>query len=79
VASVLWKPAPNLKTAAAAWIYSGGSHHTGFSQALTPEHLDDFASISGIEFILIDERCKLDELKRQLRWNDLYYHLNNGL
>jgi L-arabinose isomerase len=79
VASVLWKPAPDLKTAAAAWIYSGGAHHTGFSQALTPEHLDDFASISGIEFVLIDEKCRIDELKKQLRWNDLYYHLNKGL
>jgi L-arabinose isomerase len=25
-------PKPNLKVAAAAWIYAGGAHHTGFSQ-----------------------------------------------
>ncbi len=28
-------PSPTCKTAAAAWIYAGGSHHPVFSQALT--------------------------------------------
>ena len=79
VASVLWKPDPDLKTAATAWIHAGGAHHTGFSQALTAEHMEDFASITGIELILIGEKCDLRELKKELRWNDLYYHLNKGL
>jgi hypothetical protein len=35
VARALWKPRPDLKTAAAAWIHAGGSHHPVFSQALT--------------------------------------------
>jgi len=79
VASVLWKPDPDLKTAATAWIYAGGAHHTGFSQALTAEHLADFAAMTGTEFVLIDDMCKIDEFRKELRWNDLYYHLNNGL
>ncbi len=79
VASVLWKPEPDLKTAATAWIYAGGAHHTSFSQALEPEHLDDFASMAGIELVLIDKQCKIEKLKMELRWNDLYYHLNKGL
>ena len=79
VASVLWKPDPDLKTAATAWIHAGGAHHTGFSQALTAEHMEDFASITGIELILIGEECDLRGLKKELRWNDLYYHLNKGL
>jgi len=79
VASVLWKPDPDLKTAATAWIYAGGAHHTSFSQALTTEHLADFAAMTGTEFILIDGRCDIEQLKKELRWNDLYYHLNNGL
>ena len=33
VARALWVPQPNLKVAAAGWIYAGGAHHTGFSQA----------------------------------------------
>ena len=79
VASVLWKPEPDLKTAATAWIYAGGAHHTSFSQALKAEHLADFAAMTGTEFILIDDRCDIDQFRKELRWNDLYYHLNNGM
>ena len=79
VARALWLPRPNLKTAAAAWIYAGGAHHTGFSYAVTAEHLQDFADIAGIEFLLIDENTKLEDFKKELRWNDLYYHMVNGL
>jgi len=32
VASAVWRPLPDLKTAAAAWIYAGGAHHTAFVQ-----------------------------------------------
>ena len=34
VARALWIPRPNLKAAAAAWIYAGGAHHTSFSLSL---------------------------------------------
>jgi L-arabinose isomerase len=45
VARAVWLPKPSLKVAAAAWIYAGGAHHTGFSQALTMEHIEDFVEI----------------------------------
>jgi L-arabinose isomerase len=67
VARAVWLPKPSLKIAAAAWIYAGGAHHTGFSQALTTEHLEDFAEIAGIELIVIDADTRLRELRRQLR------------
>jgi len=79
VARALWLPRPNLKVAAATWIYAGGAHHTGFSYSVTPEHLRDFAEMAGIEFLLIDEHTSVDGFKDTLRWNDLYYHLNKGL
>ena len=79
VARALWLPRPNLKTAAAAWIYAGGAHHTSFSYAVTAEHLRDFAEMAGIEFLLIDEATRLEEFKEKLRWNDLYYLLSKGL
>jgi L-arabinose isomerase len=44
VARAIWAPQPNLEIAAAAWIYAGGAHHTGFSQAVTTEMLEDFAA-----------------------------------
>ena len=79
VARALWLPRPNLKIAAAAWIYAGGAHHTGFSYAVTADHLRDFAEMAGIEFLLIDEHTNLEQFKKELRWNDLYYHLAKGL
>lgn len=79
VARALWLPRPNLKVAAAAWIFAGGAHHTGFSYSITPGHLRDFAEMAGIEFLVIDEDTHLYEFRDKLRWNDLYYHLNEGL
>jgi len=79
VARALWLPQPDLKTAAAAWIYAGGAHHTGFSFDLTAEHLQDFAEMAGMEFLLIDNTTTVSSFKKELRWNDLYYHLAKGL
>lgn len=79
VARALWLPRPNLKVATAAWIHAGGAHHTSFSYSVTAEHLQDFADIAGIEFLLIDENTRVQEFKEKLRWNDLYYHLNKSL
>ncbi|HLN20663.1 MAG TPA: L-arabinose isomerase [Bacteroidales bacterium] len=75
VASVLWKPMPDLKTGAAAWILAGGAHHTGFSSAVDAEYIEDFSSILGIEYVHINEKCDLKEFKKELRWNELYYNL----
>ncbi len=79
VARALWIPQPNLKVAAAAWILAGGAHHTGFSLGLTAEHMEDFADMAGIEFVLIDQDSKLSEIKKELRWNDVSYLLKGGL
>jgi L-arabinose isomerase len=79
VARVVWVPRPNLKTAAAAWILAGGAHHTGFSQAVTSAHLEDFAAMAGMEFMVIGKDTQLSDFKKELRWNDLYYRLARGL
>jgi L-arabinose isomerase len=73
VARALWLPQPDLQTATTAWILAGGAHHTGFSYALTAEHLEDFAAMAGIEFLLINRDTRLTEFKKELRWNDVYY------
>lgn len=79
VASVLWKPQPDLKTGAAAWIVAGGAHHTGFSTSINSEYLEDFAGMLGIEFVHIGEKCDIDKFKKELRWNELYYHIAGGI
>ncbi|HMD88481.1 MAG TPA: L-arabinose isomerase [Anaerolineaceae bacterium] len=75
VARAMWIPRPNLKIAAAAWILAGGAHHTGFSQAVTSQHLADFAEMAGLEFLQIDRQADLSEFKKELRWNEVYYQL----
>jgi L-arabinose isomerase len=79
VARAVWVPQPELKTAAAAWILAGGPHHTSFTQALTTEHLEDFAEMIGLELLVIDASTLLSAFKKELRWNEAYYHLARGL
>jgi L-arabinose isomerase len=69
-------PHPNLKVAAQAWILAGGPHQTGFSQAVTIDHLEDYAEIAGLEFVLIDEETRIRSFKQELRNNTVYYRLN---
>ena len=78
VARALWAPKPNLTLGAAAWIYAGGAHHTGFSQAVTVEMLEDFADIAGIELVLINEETNLRCFKQELRCNEVFYGLRSG-
>ncbi len=78
VARAVWVPEPDLKVAAAAWILAGGAHHTGFSQAVTAAHLNDFAEMADLECVMIDENTDLRTLKNELRWNEVYYMLNRG-
>ena len=79
VARALWAPKPDLKTAAACWILGGGAHHTVFSQALTTEYIEDYCEIAGIEMVVIDENTTVSEFKKELRLNELYYHIAKGI
>jgi L-arabinose isomerase len=79
VARALWKCRPDFQTACAAWIYAGGAHHTGFSQAVTTEMLEDFAAMAGIEAVVIDTDIKLRRFKQELFWNDCAYALKGNL
>ncbi|WP_263382097.1 L-arabinose isomerase [Granulicella arctica] len=76
VARAVWLPKPSLKVAAAAWIYAGGAHHTGMSQALTIDHLEDFAEMAGVELIRIDADTRIHTFRRQLRWEEAAYSRN---
>ncbi|HVP75281.1 MAG TPA: L-arabinose isomerase [Gaiellaceae bacterium] len=79
VARAVWEPKPDLATAAEAWLLAGGPHHTVFSRALGSEAFVDLAEIAGLELLLIDERTRMSDFKKELRWNQAYYHLARGL
>jgi len=67
VAHVVWSSRPDFKTAAAAWIYAGGPHHTVLSQALSRETVEDFAEMVGLECVVIDAATRLNDFKHQLQ------------
>jgi L-arabinose isomerase len=45
---------------------------------LTAEHLENFCEMSGMECLLIDRDTIVRDFMKELRWNDMYYHLANG-
>jgi len=79
VARALWRCRPDLPTAAEAWIYAGGAHHTGFSPCVTTGMLEDFGLMAGMETVIIDDKTAVREFLRELRANEAYYSLARGL
>jgi len=79
VARAVWECRPDFKTACAAWILAGGAHHTGYSYSVTTEMLEDYATIVGIELVVIGADTRLPEFKQNLRNNEVYYHLAQGI
>ncbi len=73
VARVLWKPLPDMHTGCTAWILAGGAHHTCYSQNLAKEVVQDFAEMADIECISIGQGTTIQELKNELRWNEVAY------
>jgi len=79
VARALWRPKPDLSTSAEAWLLAGGPHHTVLSDQLDSEIVADFADIAGVELVAIDADTRMRDFTRELRWNQAYYRLAEGL
>ena len=79
VASALWVPQPTFEVGAGAWILAGGTHHSAFSYDLTADYWDDFAEMTGIEFVHINKNTTIPEFKKELKMNEVYYMLNKAL
>jgi L-arabinose isomerase len=79
VARAVWEPRPDLATAAEAWLEAGGPHHTCFTQAVAIDVLEDLAEIAGVELVTISSDTTARGLRRELRWNQAYYHLAGAL
>lgn len=75
VARVMWKAMPDLCTGAKMWIMAGGAHHTVLSYDATPEMLEDFAEIAGIEYVHISKNTTVEGLKQQLFFSDIAWKL----
>jgi L-arabinose isomerase len=79
VARAVWKPQPDLATSAAAWLTAGGAHHTAMTTQVGVAALTDLAEIAGIELLTIDQSTTLAGFVKELRWNQAYHRLAQGL
>ena len=79
VGRAVWKPAPDFATSAACWLEAGAAHHTVMTTAVGVEVFRDFAEIAGTELLVIDEDTTVRGFRKELRWNQAYYRLAQGL
>ncbi len=79
VACAVWEPRPSLSTSAEAWLMAGAPHHTVLSRAVGVEVLEDFAEMTGVELVVIDDDTTPRAFQRELRWNAAYHRLAEGL
>jgi len=79
VGRAVWRPEPDFATSAAAWLTAGAAHHTVMSTAVGIEVFHDFAEIARTELLVIDKATTLRDFTREVRWNQAYYRLAQGL
>jgi L-arabinose isomerase len=79
VGRAVWKPQPDFPTSAAAWLTAGAAHHTVMSTAVGIEAFRDFAEMAEVELLVIDDTTRLPEFQHQVRWNQAYHRLAQGL
>jgi L-arabinose isomerase len=79
VGRAVWQPRPDFPTSTTSWLAAGGAHHTVMSTAVGVDVFGDFAAMTGIELLVIDETTTTQRFAEQLRWNQAYYRLAQGL
>lgn len=79
VARAMWIPEPNMETSIESWLTAGGAHHTVMTTAVDAQVWEAFAAIARMELVVIDEQTTTRQFADQLRWNQVYYRLAEGL
>ncbi|MER7892214.1 L-arabinose isomerase [Micromonospora sp. NPDC094482] len=79
VGRAVWRPMPDFATSTACWLVAGAAHHTVMTTAVGLDVFRDFAEIAKTELVVIDESTTVRDFQRELRWNQAYYRLSQGL
>jgi L-arabinose isomerase len=79
VAHAVWTPRPDMPTALESWLKSGGPHHTALSTSVGVDAVADLAEILRTELVVIDELTTTRSFANELRWNQAYFRLAQGL
>ena len=79
VARAVWQPRPDFTTSAEAWLTAGAAHHTVLSTQVGLEVFEIFAQLARTELLVIDEHTTRRGFADQVRWNQVYYRIAQGL
>jgi L-arabinose isomerase len=79
VGRAVWRPAPDFRTSATAWLQAGAAHHTAMSTAVGVDAFRDYARMAGVELLVIDESTTVQAFENEIRWNAAYYRLAGGV
>ncbi|MFT4306465.1 MAG: L-arabinose isomerase [Microbacterium sp.] len=79
VGRAVWRPQPDLATSAACWLEAGAAHHTVMTTAVGVDVFRDFAEMARTELVVIDQDTTVRDFRRELRWNQAYHRLAQGL
>ncbi|MGW0423773.1 hypothetical protein [Streptomyces sp. NPDC003015] len=70
VARAVRKPQPSPAESAESWLLAGAPHHnTVPSSTVDLETLTDYAAMTGVELLTIDEHTTTDQFAKEIRWN----------
>jgi L-arabinose isomerase len=79
VGHAVWRPAPDFRTSATAWLTAGAAHHTAMTNQIGVDVVRDFATMAGVELLVIDESTTIEGFAREVRTNAAYYRLAQGI
>ncbi len=79
VGHAVWKPRPDFTTSATSWLMAGAAHHTVMSNQVGLEVFREFARMSKIELLAIDESTTVPAFENEIRANAAYYRLAQPL
>jgi L-arabinose isomerase len=79
VGRAVWRPRPDFRTSAAAWLTAGAAHHTVMTTAVGIDAWRDLAGMLRTELLVIDDGTTLTGFEHEVRWNAAYHRLARGL
>lgn len=66
VGHAVWRSRPDFRTAATAWLAAGAAHHTAMSNQISTRTVRDFAAMSRVELLVIDDSTTAESAERDL-------------
>jgi L-arabinose isomerase len=73
IGHAVWRSKPDFRTAATAWLAAGASHHTAMSNQITVRSVREFASMTGVELLVIDDSTTIESAEREMRLNSAVF------